>query len=332
MYELNEKIIDYFINYTLISLVITCVFILFSKNIIKTLILFCIFSLLSCLEYLFLSAPDVAMTEAAIGASISSLIIFLSVIVVGKKNYQNNNVSLIFPFILCLVLMQILFQSFLGLPLFGEFDNPSNEHLMPYYVKNTSKEIGIPSIVAAILASYRGFDTLGEAFVILIAGLIVFSICFVRTELEDNKIVKNSEILKVYIAPVFPIIVLYSLYIQTHGEESPGGGFQAGAILTTAYILYGLIYGFGVLIRDEVIIGLKNLSLCGFLIYFLTGVTTILLGGNFLEYEKFNFGKYSQKFGIFVIEIGVGITVFAVLLMIFLILLRMEFKKDAPKL
>jgi multicomponent Na+:H+ antiporter subunit B len=64
----------------------------------------------------------------------------------------------------------------MDLPLFGNEDSAVLTHVSKYYVDNTSNDIGIPSIVAAILAGYRGYDTLGETTVILIAGIAVLVI------------------------------------------------------------------------------------------------------------------------------------------------------------
>jgi multicomponent Na+:H+ antiporter subunit B len=119
---------------------------------------------------------------------------------------------------------------------------------------------------------------------------------------------------------ILPLSVMMAFYIQVHGEISPGGGFQAGAILASIYIFYYSLMNE----QDEnyilLIERLFKISCCGFLIYLAVGIYTAILGGYFLEYNFITGNILGQKIGIFFVEIGVGITVFSVLLMIFLIL------------
>ncbi len=127
---------------------------------------------------------------------------------------------------------------------------------------------------------------------------------------------KDNVILVAIAKFIIPFILLFALYIQFHGEYSPGGGFQAGIIFASAFILYGLIYGFKKLGEVISLEQLLVVSTIGVLIYIGTGFATMFLGGNFLDYNMLHADNHvAQQIGIVTIELGVGITVFSVMLM-----------------
>lgn len=134
---------------------------------------------------------------------------------------------------------------------------------------------------------------------------------------------KTFPIIRVVTKLLIPYILLFGLYVQFHGDFGPGGGFQAGVILASGFILYGLVFGLGPMRRVAPPPVIEKLMALGVLIYAGTGFATMLLGGQFLEYETFNhhllpgFLPHGQHLGIFVVELGVGITVTAVMTMIF---------------
>lgn len=130
---------------------------------------------------------------------------------------------------------------------------------------------------------------------------------------------KNNPIFKILSQFIFPYIILFSLYIQINGEVSPGGGFQAGVIFSSAFICLHIT-------GNEKIIGsvspklLISLSAIGVLIYFLTGIAPMIFNNsNFLDYYGLIKGKKAQALGIFLVEIGVGLTVSSVTYLIFLL-------------
>lgn len=159
-----------------IVMLITCLKLITSKNLVESIIIMSVFSLFIGICYLFMDAPDVAMTETALGACLSTCVLLNLVKVVGEDVGRTRKSKIIFASILCSTFIICLSWAALDLPAFGAGDSPLQNHLTKYYVENTHQEIAIPSIVAAILASYRGFDTLGETAVILIAGLAVIVI------------------------------------------------------------------------------------------------------------------------------------------------------------
>ena len=129
---------------------------------------------------------------------------------------------------------------------------------------------------------------------------------------------RHNLILRVVAKLLIPIIILYALYVQFLGDFGPGGGFQAGVIFSVAFILYALIYGLETAERVMPEPVLRVLASLGVLIYAGTGVATLLLGGNFLDYNVLADDPVAgQHIGILVIELGVGITVSSVMLLVF---------------
>jgi len=128
----------------------------------------------------------------------------------------------------------------------------------------------------------------------------------------------EKTLLRVIAKLLIPLILLFSLYVQFHGDFGPGGGFQAGVIFAVAFILYALI--FGVRVARQVIpssVSRVLLSL-GVLIYGGTGIATMLMGGEFLDYNVFaSTVKGAQHLGIFAVEFGVGMTVAGAMITIF---------------
>jgi multicomponent Na+:H+ antiporter subunit B len=111
---------------------------------------------------------------------------------------------------------------------------------------------------------------------------------------------------------LIPFILLFGLYVQFHGDFGPGGGFQAGVIFAAAFILYALVFGDDQarqVIPDKALILLVPL---GLILYAATGFYGLVLGGNFLDYNVLlDSAKAGQHIGVFLVELGVGITVAA---------------------
>ncbi|MEB3275686.1 MAG: Na(+)/H(+) antiporter subunit B [Cyanobacteriota bacterium] len=117
-------------------------------------------------------------------------------------------------------------------------------------------------------------------------------------------------ILRVVSKFLIPVIVLFGLYVQFHGEYGPGGGFQAGVILGSAVILYLLVFGAEAARKAVPEKWLRWQAAAGVLLYAGTGVTTLLLGGNFLDYGRLAVDPVAgQHLGIILIELGVMLTV-----------------------
>ena len=136
---------------------------------------------------------------------------------------------------------------------------------------------------------------------------------------------KQHPVLRITTKYIVPPIVLFALYVLFHGEYSPGGGFQAGVIFGSAFVLYGIVFGIEPVeqvVRPRL---LAALACVGVLLYAGVGVVSLLLGGNYLEYTTLAEDPVSaQQRGIVLVETGVGITVASVMIIIFLAFARRE--------
>ncbi len=129
---------------------------------------------------------------------------------------------------------------------------------------------------------------------------------------------KQHFILRVMAKMLMPVILLFALYVQFHGDFGPGGGFQAGVIFASAFILYALIFGIDDA-RKVAPPGLvRVLIAAGVLLYAGVGVAALLMGGNYLDYSALSHNpEHGQHLGIILIEFGVGTTVAATMVTIF---------------
>ena len=126
-------------------------------------------------------------------------------------------------------------------------------------------------------------------------------------------------VLRVVAKLLIPLILLFGLYVQTHGDFGPGGGFQAGVIFASAFILYALVFGVANARRVAPARLMLVLIALGVLIFGGVGVAALLFGGNYLEYAAFaHEPAHGNHIGIWLVELGVGVTVSAVMLTIFL--------------
>ena len=129
---------------------------------------------------------------------------------------------------------------------------------------------------------------------------------------------RDNVILRVIAKLLIPFILIFALYVQFHGDFGPGGGFQAGVIFAAGLILYGLVFGIDNARRVAPGAVLSAAMAVGVLIFAGVGVLTLFLGGEYLDYGVLA-GDFvaGQRLGILLVEIGVGITVAAVMTTIF---------------
>ncbi len=125
-------------------------------------------------------------------------------------------------------------------------------------------------------------------------------------------------ILRVVTKLILPLMLLFAVYVQFHGDYGPGGGFQAGVIAAATIILYGLIYGLEATEKLVPVALVETLVPLGVLIYASVGVAGLLTGGNFLQYTHLAHDPvHGQEWGVFLVEVGVFITVSSTMLAIF---------------
>ncbi len=145
------------------------------RNLFSVVILSTIYSFLMATLLLIFDAVDVALTEAAVGAGIST-VLMLTVLYYTKVNEEKPRFKSILPLIICLTIGGLLIYGTYGLPPFGASDTPIHTHVSVQYLERSISETGVPNVVTSVLASYRGFDTLGEVIVVFTAAIGVLSI------------------------------------------------------------------------------------------------------------------------------------------------------------
>lgn len=129
---------------------------------------------------------------------------------------------------------------------------------------------------------------------------------------------RENLILRIIVRLLVPLIILFALYVQFHGDYSPGGGFQAGVIFSAGFILYALIFGIDAAQVAVPYLMLRVISSLGVLLYAGTGVVALLMGGEYLNYSVLVADDVvGQHTGIILVELGVGMTVSSVMLLIF---------------
>lgn len=140
------------------------------RDLFGVVILAGIYSFLMASVMIVLDAIDVAMTEASVGAGVSTVFL-LATLYLTKTREQRVTKKSALPFIFASVVTVVLIWGTYGLPAFGLADNPVHVYVAPHYLQNSIAETTIPNVVTSVLGSYRGFDTLGETAVVFTAAL-----------------------------------------------------------------------------------------------------------------------------------------------------------------
>jgi multicomponent Na+:H+ antiporter subunit B len=261
-------------------------------------------------------------------------------------------------FMIVALLGGLLIYGTVDFPSFADPLSPASTHVSPYYIENALEDAHVVNVVTAVLADYRGFDTMFETAVIFCAGIACILLLraapgkrpesrlyrhiatgiTIRIE-EGGKVPVGSReferidsqwvpydvIIKTACRLVIPFIQLFALYVIAHGHYSPGGGFQGGVIYGAAIILFALSSD----LRSTLeIIGEKMTVLfasTGVLIYAGTGLLCILLGGHYLNYSYLagilNVDPVmARSHGILIVEVGVGLAVMAVMVSMYYML------------
>lgn len=252
----------------------------------------------------------------------------------------------------------LLIYGTIDFPDWGDPNSPASVHLSPYYIEHSIKDTSVPNIVTAVLADYRGYDTMFETAVVFTAGIAcIFLLRVTRRRTPESRLYRHrltgvtlriekggrlpqgSEeferidsvwvpydlIIKNGCRLVIPFIQLFALYVVAHGHHSPGGGFQGGVIFGAAIILYALAFDLRSASGKLSMRTGALLSSTGVLIYAGTGALCMLLGANFLDYSALAglLGVdpiMARSHGILIVEIGVALAVLAVMVSLYYIL------------
>ena len=260
-----------------------------------------------------------------------------------------------FALILVMATGGLLIYGTVDFPNWADPSSPAGVFVSPHYIEKAFDETAVPNLVTAVLADYRGYDTMLETTVIFVAGVVCYFLLrtykskkqktqyfrHVSTNIVINiepggKVPKENTgfepidptwapydlITKTSCRLLIPFIQIFALYVIAHGHYSPGGGFQGGVIFGASFILFAIAFdlrhSFG---RFEE--RTSNLfSSLGVLIYAGTGALSLLFGASFLDYSALAplFGSdpvTARSHGILIVEIGVGIAVMAVMVWIY---------------
>ena len=247
--------------FLLTLLVITALAIVQTPNLFVAVMLLGIFSLLIAINFFILDAADVALTEAAVGAGISTVLFLGALALTSERERLGTQYRWVSLLVVTSATLVVLYATF-DKPRFGDPNAPVHQHVAPWYLEKTPEYIDIPNVVTAVLASFRGYDTLGEVFVVFTAGIGVLFLLSVHNSVPGQRKkdepdatgigLREHPILRVVGRMLVPFILLFGLYVQFHGDYGPGGGFQAGALIAAAFILYALVFHFGhLLVRDQ---------------------------------------------------------------------------------
>ena len=248
----------------------------------------------------------------------------------------------------------LLIYATVDFPGWADPASPASTHLSPHFIEKTMEETSVPNIVTAVLADYRGYDTMYETAVIFSAGVACFILLrtFRRKKPGDRlyrhvltgvtiRVKEGGEIpssddferidigwtphdliIKTVCQLLIPFIQLFGLYVIAHGHHSPGGGFQGGVILGASVILLAISHDLRTAVQRlrEKLDAL--LSATGVFIYAGTGALCLLLGLNFLDYGALASVLHvdpvtARSHGILIVEIGVGIAVMATMIWIY---------------
>ncbi|MEM8948098.1 MAG: DUF4040 domain-containing protein [Pseudomonadota bacterium] len=148
----------------------------FIRNLFAIVMLSGIFSLTAATLYVVMDAVDVAFTEAAVGAGIATVLGIVALSLTGKTDEAPSTRSNIGPFLVTMLTGTILINATFDMPNYGDPEAPIHQHVAPRYIQQSGDEIGVPNIVTSVLASYRGYDTLGEVVVVFTAACGVLAL------------------------------------------------------------------------------------------------------------------------------------------------------------
>jgi len=308
--------------------VVVAVAIIRMKDLFASIMLVGIYGLLSASFFVAMDAVDVAFTEAAVGAGISTLLMLVAIKMTGRSESTTRHKPLL-ALVVVLITGGLLIYGTLDMPYFGATNAPIHTHVAPRYINESKQEIGIQNIVTSVLASYRAFDTFGEVVVIFTAGIGVLALLSVvhpareneksdkRTSYNDS-LHKQHLVVRIVTKMLIPFILLFALYVQFHSDFGPGGGFQAGVIFAAAIILYTMLFGLDIARRVINQSVMQLMAASGILLYASVGVVSMLNGGDFLDYNILSPNPIAgQHLGIFLIEWAVGCTVASVMIIVF---------------
>jgi multicomponent Na+:H+ antiporter subunit B len=156
------------------------------RNLFAVVMLSGIYSLLSAGLFVVLDAVDVAFTEAAVGGGIATMLLLGTIALTADKEKEPEGGVRVLPLLAVLATGALLIYGTLDMPSYGDPQAPIHHHVAPRYIEDALGETSVPNIVTAVLASYRGYDTMGELTVIFTAGIgVMLLLGFARKRRDD---------------------------------------------------------------------------------------------------------------------------------------------------
>jgi multicomponent Na+:H+ antiporter subunit B len=214
------------------------------------------------------------------------------------------------------------------LPDWADPASPASTYLSPEYIVQGYHETATPNVVTAVLADYRGYDTLFESVVVFAAALVVM-VVLRHTSHKHRRVLHlrpkregRDTVLRGAAQSIIPVMQIFALYVLFHGHYSPGGGFQGGVIFGASFILLALCYNLRFSMNRFQEHAVLWCCAGGVLLYAGIGAACLALGKNFLGYaalaEILGVSEVmARSHGILAVEIGVGITVMAVMVSLY---------------
>ncbi len=164
----------------------TAIAVVVLRDLFAVVMLFGIYSLLTASIFLVLDAVDVAFTEAAVGAGISTVLMLATLALTARTEKKPRQWSPL-PLVVVVITGATLIYGTLDMPRYGDPSAAIHQHVAPRYINESPHETGIPNMVTSVLASYRGYDTLGEVAVIFTAGVGVMVLLGARARSRKKK-------------------------------------------------------------------------------------------------------------------------------------------------
>ena len=211
--------------------------------------------------------------------------------------------------VMIVLMFVLLATAMLGMPEIGDKNNPDNNEVARRYIENGLDETGAVNIVSGMILDYRAFDTFGESCVLFVATICVTIMLRIDgrggegddEEAESEKKAfgirqsafskldsrnfepENDTILRKSAIVVFPIIMVFGVYVILNGHISPGGGFSGGAILGAGFVLFLSAFGFNKTERFMNANTVRIITLIALLVYCLSKCYSFFTGANHLE-------------------------------------------------